>query len=65
MKWNKLTVRELTKEEQEEYGYETVWDGPSPELGEEVLVTVPLSSGKFIKTYTDAWIEFDNGVCFE
>jgi len=65
MKWNKLTVIELTKEEQEEYGYETLWDGPSPELGEEVLVTVPLSSGKFIKTYTDAWIEFDNGVGFE
>ena len=39
MKWNKLTVRELTKEEQEEYGYETLWDGPLPELDEEVLVT--------------------------
>lgn len=67
MKWNKLTVRELTKEEQEEYGdlYNFMWDGPIPELGEEVLVTVPLSSGKFINTYTDAWIEFDNGVGFE
>ncbi len=65
MKWNKLTLRELTEEEQEEYGYEMLWDGPKPELGEEVLVTVPLSSGKFINTYTDAWIEFDNGVGFE
>lgn len=41
MKWNKLTVRELTKEEQEEYGYETLWYGPIPELDEEVLVTYP------------------------
>lgn len=65
MKWNKLTLRELTEEEQEEYGYEMLWVGPKPELGEEVLVTVPLSSGKFINTYTDAWIEFDNGVGFE
>ena len=67
MKWNKLTVRELTKEEQEEYGdlYNFMWDGSIPELGEEVLVTVPLSSGKFINTYTDAWIEFDNRVGFE
>ena len=40
MKWNKLTLIELTKEEQEEYGYETLWSGPIPELDEEVLVTV-------------------------
>ena len=67
MKWNKLTTRELTKEEQEEYGdlYNFMWEGHAPEIGEEVLVTVPLSSGKFINTYTDAWIEFDNGVGFE
>jgi len=65
MKWNKLTVVELTKEEQEEYGYETLWYGPIPELDEEVLVTIPLTDGKFIETYVDTWIEFDNGVGFE
>lgn len=40
MKWNKLTVRELTKEEQEEYGdlYNFMWEGTAPDIGEEVLV---------------------------
>lgn len=42
-----------------------MWVGPTPELDEEVLVTIPLPSGKFIDTYTDTWIEFDNGVGFE
>lgn len=65
MKWNKLTVRELTKEEQEEYGYETLWDGPLPELDEEVLVTYPLSSGKFVDTRIDTWEEIGDGVGFE
>ena len=65
MKWNKLTVRELTKEEQEEYGYETLWDGPLPELDEEVLVTYPLSSGKFVDTRIDTWIEIGDGEGFE
>lgn len=65
MKWNKLELRELTIEEQEEYGYETVWRGPIPELDEEVLVTYPLPSGKFIDTYTDTWIEFDNEIGFD
>ena len=65
MKWNKLTVIELTKEEQEEYGYERLWSGPIPELDEEVLVTFPLSSGKFVDTYVDAWLEFEIGVGFE
>ena len=65
MKWNKLTVRELTKEEQEEYGYETLWSGPIPELDEEVLVTYPLSAGKFVDTRIDTWIEIGDGVGFE
>ena len=65
MKWNKLELRELPIEEQDGDNYKTMWYGPIPELGEEVLVTVPLPSGKFIKTYTDAWIEFDNVVGFE
>ena len=67
MKWNKLTVRELTKEEQEEYGdlYNFMWEGHAPDIYEEVLVTYPLPSGKFIDTHTDTWIEFDNGVGFE
>ena len=67
MKWNKLTVRELTKEEQEEYGdlYNFMWEGHTPDIGEEVLVTYPLSSGKFVDTRIDTWIEFDNGEGFE
>ena len=68
MKWNKLTVRELTKEEQEEYGdlYTFMWEGHGPEIGEEVLVTYPLSSsGKFVDTYIDTWREIGNGLRFE
>ena len=67
MKWHKVYLRKMTEEEKEFYqgDYDEIWDGELPEIGEEVLVTVPLSSGKFIKTYTDAWIEFDNGVGFE
>ena len=65
MKWNKLTLRELTEEEQEEYGYEMLWDGTLPELDEEVLVTYPLSSGEFVYTRKDTWIEIGDEVGFE
>ena len=65
MKWNKLTLRKLTEEEQEEYGYEMLWDGPLPELDEEVLVTYPLSSGEFVDTYKDTWLDFEIGLGFE
>ena len=65
MKWNKLTLRELTEEEQEEYGYKMLWDGPIPELDEEVLVTYPLSSGDFVNTRKDTWIEIGDGLGFE
>lgn len=65
MKWNKLTLRKLTEEEQEEYGYEMLWDGTLPELDEEVLVTYPLSSGEFVNTRKDTWIEIGNEVGFE
>jgi len=67
MKWNKLTVRELTKEEQEEYGdlYNFMWEGPAPDIGEEVLVAFPLSSGRYSNTRLDTWIEYDVGVGFE
>ena len=65
MKWNKLTLRELTEEEQEEYGCETLWCGSIPELDEEVLVTYPLSSGEFVDTYKDTWLDFEVGEGFE
>lgn len=67
MKWNKLTVRELTKEEQEEYGdlYNFMWEGPAPDIGEEVLVTFPLSPGKFADTRIDTWKEIGAGLSFE
>ena len=67
MKWNKLTVRELTKEEQEEYGdlYNFMWEGHAPDIDEEVLVTYPLSLGKFVDTRIDTWIEIGDGEGFE
>ena len=67
MKWNKLTVIELTKEEQEEYGdlYNFMWEGHAPDINEEVLVTYPLSSGKFVDTRIDTWIEIGDGEGFE
>lgn len=67
MKWNKLTTRKMTEDEVEFYGdkYDFMWDGTLPDIDEEVLVTFLLPSGKFIDTYTDTWIEFDNGVGFE
>lgn len=61
MEWNKLEVRELTKEEQEEYGYKSMWDGLMPELDEEVLVTYPIGHGRYAPTDIDTWIEFDKG----
>lgn len=65
MKWNKLELRVLPIEEQDGDNYKTMWYGPIPELEEEVLVTIPLPSGKFIETYVDTWKEFDEGVGFE
>lgn len=67
MKWNKLITRKMTEDEVEIYGdkYDFMWDGRTPELGEEVLVTVPLSSGKFVDTYVDTWEEIGDGVGFE
>ena len=66
MKWNKLELRELPIEEQGGDNYKTMWYGPTPEVGDKVLVTYPLSrSGFCVSTDIDEWIEFDNGVGFE
>lgn len=65
MKWNKLEARELTKEEREIYTYDSIWDGRMPELGEQVLVTVPSCNGGFVDTYTDIWTDFNGEVGFE
>ena len=67
MKWNKLTTRKMTEEEKEFYqgDYDEIWDGRLPDIGEEVLVTVPLPSGKFVDTYVDTWEEFGDEVGFE
>lgn len=67
MKWNKLTTRKMTEDEVEIYGdkYDFMWDGTLPELDEKVLVTFPLSSGKFVDTYIDTWEEIGDGVGFE
>ena len=67
MKWNKLTTRKMTEDEVEIYGdkYDFMWDGHAPDIGEEVLVTYPLSSGKFVDTGIDTWREIGDGLCFE
>lgn len=67
MKWNKVYLRKMTEEEKEFYvgDSDEIWDGDIPELGEEVLVTFPLPSGKFVDTYIDTWEEFDEGIGFE
>ena len=67
MKWNKLTTRKMTEDEVEFYGvkHDIMWDGAIPEVGEEVLVTIPLPSGEFIDTYTDTWVEIGDELGFE
>mgnify|MGYP000848634222 FL=1 len=62
--WNKLTTRPLDEEEKEYYKnsrIESMWDGYTPEIDEEVLVWIPRSDG----VYTDIWIDFDDGIGFE
>lgn len=53
-KWKKLETREADVEEQAE-GYDFMWDGETPELFEEFLV----SDGKSV--WTDTWTEFAIG----
>lgn len=67
MKWHKIYTRELTEEEKEIYGnlYTFMWEGHTPNIGEEVLVTFPLSSGGYSDTSLDNWIEYDMFVGFE
>ena len=67
MKWKKVYLREMDEEEKEYYkgDFKEMWDGDIPELNEEVLVTFPLSSGKFTDTTIDTWTEFDEGIGFE
>jgi hypothetical protein len=67
MKWHKIYTRELTEEEKEEYGdlYTSMWEGRTPDIDEEVLLTYPLSSGGYSDTRVDTWIEFDMFVGFE
>lgn len=67
MKWNKLTTRKMTEDEVEIYGdkYDFMWDGTLPDIDEEVLVTYPLSSGEFVDTYIDTWLDFEIRLGFE
>ena len=67
MKWQKVYLREMDEEEKEFFkGYSNeIWDGDIPELDEEVLVTLPLSSGGFTDTNIDTWLEVDGGLGFE
>lgn len=67
MKWHKVYLRKMTEEEKEFYqgDYDEIWDGKLPEIGEEVLVSIPLSSGEFTDTSIDTWEEIDDGLGFE
>lgn len=67
MKWKKVYLREMDEEEKEFYKGDSkeMWDGDIPEIDEEVLVTVPSCRGGFVDTYTDTWVEFDEGIGFE
>lgn len=64
MKWNKLSVRPLDNEEKEYYKdskIDFIWDGGQLEIDEEVLAWTPRSE----EVFTDIWIEYEDGVCFE
>ena len=67
MKWHKVYLRKMTEDEVEIYGdkYDFMWDGTLPELDEEVLVAYPLSSGEFVDTYVDTWVEIGDELGFE
>ena len=67
MKWNKLITRKMNEDEVEIYGdkYDLMWEGRTPNIDEEVLVTYPLSIGKFVDTYVDTWLDFEIGLGFE
>ena len=67
MKWHKIYLRKMTEEEKEFYqgDYDEIWDGTLPDIDEEVLVTYPLSSGEFVDTYKDTWLDFEIGLGFE
>lgn len=67
MKWHKVYLRKMTEEEKEFYqrDYDEIWDGTLPDIDEEVLVTYPLSSGEFVNTYKDTWLDFEIGLGFE
>lgn len=67
MKWHKVYLRTMTEEEKEFYQGDSdeIWDGTLPDIDEEVLVTYPLSSGEFVDTYKDTWLDFEVGEGFE
>ena len=57
----------VTIEEKEMYGnlYTFMWEGYDPNIGEEVLLTYPLSSGGYSDTRVDNWEEIGDGLGFE
>ena len=59
MKWNKFTLREATKEEQETLFTDYIWNEPLPDIDEEVLV----SDGASV--WIDMWGSPDEGYCLE
>ena len=42
-----------------------MWEGHTPNIGEEVLLTYPLSSGGYSDTRLDTWEEIGDGLGFE
>ena len=61
--WNKLTTRDINEDDKEIFGdgFDSVWEGNTPEIDEEVIVYNP----KTQEITTDIWIAFGNCVGFE
>lgn len=60
---NKVTTKYIYEDDKEIFGdgFDFVWEGKTPEIGEEVLVYNP----KTQEMNTDIWIDFGNGVGFK
>lgn len=58
-KWNKIELKKCDDEEKEAYGTDFIWDGATPEVDEEVLVT------NGIDCMVDKWVDSAGEVFFD
>lgn len=57
--WNKIELKKCNDEEKEAYGTDFIWDGATPEVDEEVLVT------NGIDCMVDKWVDSAGVVYFD